>query len=252
MVEVNTDDTVEFALGSRRRYQYNARTRDLVYGPASAMVFVTRELSERPSFYRYQARKEVITNGVVVGEYPELPAPRGSAPTLVFVGNASRPPWHGVDKVIKLATLRPAWRFEVVGDAGGDQAAPANITWHGLLDREALLQVLARADVGIGTLALHRNGLEEASTLKVREYLAVGLPVLCGYQVQDLVHLDEYALTLPNSEGNIEEGLPMIDAFVAQSIGLRVPRSAIMHIDVSHKEEQRLRVFESVIRRPVA
>jgi glycosyltransferase involved in cell wall biosynthesis len=247
VVEVNTDDTTEFALGTRRRYYYNALTRNFVYGRARALVFVAEELSQRPAFRGFRARKEVITNGVVIGEYPELPAPNGAPPTLVFVGNPSRVPWQGIDKVVRLATLRPEWRFEVVGESLDGETVPSNMSWHGLLERDALIQVLARADVGIGTLALHRKGLEEASALKVREYLAVGLPVIVGCRDPDLQGLEPYALTLPNTERNIENGLSAIDAFVSRSIGLRVPRSAVTQLDVSRKELQRLRLFESVV-----
>ena len=248
VVEVNTDDRVEFALSTRRRSQYNLLTRSLVYGPASALVFISAELSRRPSFARYHASKKVIPNGIVVADYPELPAPKGDPPMLVFVSNPSRPPWNGVDKVVQLARLRPDWRFEIVGESGEHVESPHNVVWHGLLQRAALLKVLARARIGIATLALHRKREEENSAIKVREYLAVGLPVLVAYSDPDLTGLEPYFLRLPNTEHNVEEGLDAIDEFVDRSAGLRVPRSAIRHIDVAFKEKERLALFESLIR----
>ncbi|MCP9812219.1 hypothetical protein [Synechococcus lacustris] len=45
---------------------------------------------------------------------------------------------------------------------------------------------LASCDAGIGSLALHRKSLNEASTLKVRQYLAMGLPVFSGHNDSSL------------------------------------------------------------------
>jgi glycosyltransferase involved in cell wall biosynthesis len=175
VVEVNTDDRAEYVLASRIRASYNRLTRRLILGRARALVFVTRELSESPSFRGFRAKHVVITNGIDLAEYPSLPAPMNDVPRLAFIGSPGQA-WQGFDKVVRLARSRPAWQFEVVG-SDDHWASPANVTWHGPLSREGVIDVLARCDVGIGTLALHRKGLDEASPLKVREYLAVGA---CG------------------------------------------------------------------------
>jgi glycosyltransferase involved in cell wall biosynthesis len=49
------------------------------------------------------------------------------------------------------------------------------------LESTSLAEVLAAADIGIGPLALDRNGMREAQPIKVRLYLASGLPVLYNY-----------------------------------------------------------------------
>jgi glycosyltransferase involved in cell wall biosynthesis len=245
VVEVNTDDLTEFVLGSRLRSTYNGLSRGVILGRARAIVFVTQELSASPSFSRFSSRHEVITNGVDLAEYPELPLPHGGRPRLAFVGSAGQP-WQGFDKVARMAALRPEWAFDIVGapDPGG---SATNITWHGTLDRAGVLATLAEAHVGIGTLALHRKKLEAASPLKVREYLAVGLPVLYAYDDADLEGLGEYSLRIANDETNVEDELDHIDRLVSASMDLRVPRSSIQHLDVSAKERQRLELFEAVV-----
>jgi glycosyltransferase involved in cell wall biosynthesis len=248
--EVNSDDLREYALGSRTRARYNSTTRRFLLGRARALVFVTDELSAGPSFHAFRGLHRVVTNGIRLSEYPQLPAPANERPRLAFVGTAGQP-WHGIDKLVRLSALRPDWQFDLVGmgpdTLGPDVAeAPANVTWHGPLEREAVLAVLARADVGVGTLALHRKSMSEACSLKVREYLAVGLPVMYGYRDPDADALGPYSLRISNTETNVEDNLAEIDSFVAASRGVRVPRAAIGHIDMACKEAERLALFEEL------
>jgi glycosyltransferase involved in cell wall biosynthesis len=247
VVEVNTNDLGEYALGTRGRFIYNARTRSLTLGRARGLVFVTTELSEDPSFRGYRAIHRVITNGIDLDSYPELSAPSNDRPRLVFVGSASQP-WHGVDKLVALAMLRPAWAFDIVGMDGTGHPAASNVSWHGSLGRNGVLDILSRADVGVGTLALHRKAMHEACALKNREYLAVGLPVLYAGRDLDLDGLGEYVLRIANTETGVIDDLGRIDQFVGRSIGLRVSRSRVQHIDVAQKEQQRMALFQELIR----
>jgi hypothetical protein len=89
--------------------------------------------------------------------------------------------------------------------------------------------------------------MNEASPLKVREYLAVGLPVLCGYSDPDVLQLGDLCLTIANTETNVVDELPRIDEYIRRSRGVRVPRSMVQHIDASYKEQQRLTVFSNAL-----
>ena len=231
------------------RVLYNRLTRGLLLRRARALVFVTSELSRKPSFAGFRGVHRVITNGIELAAYPSLPAIEGPAPRLAFVGTAGQP-WHGLDKLVELAYRRPEWRFDIIGmdsDAWATQAPPANVAWHGALDRAGVIDVLATADVGVGTLALHRKSMNEACPLKVREYLAVGLPILYGYSDPDADDLGSHVLRIENTETNVIDALDAIDAFVTRSRGVRVPRSAVGHLDVSVKEGQRLALFNELV-----
>jgi hypothetical protein len=245
VIEVNDDDLHEYALGRRIRAQYNARTRNIMLRRARGLVFVTPELSLRPSFRDYPGRHYVVANGIRLDSYPTFPAPNGEHPRLVFVGTAGQP-WHGVDKLVALAAMRSDWRFDIIGSRDALHSSPPNVVWHGPLDRSKALDILARADVGVGTLALHRDSLDESSSLKVREYLAVGLPVLYASRDADTDGLDPYTLRIANTESNVVDELPRIEAFVERSRGVRVPRSSVAHIDLAQKERQRLALFEEL------
>ncbi len=245
VVEVNTDDLQEDALGSRLRATYNARTRGFILSRAKALVFVTSELSHRASFSRYPGRHCVVTNGVELAAYPVLPAMPREHPRLVFVGSAGQP-WQGIDKLVTLAAMRPEWQIDVVGMDRQMQGSPANVTWHGRLGRTDVIRILAQADVGVGALAIHRKGLDEACALKVREYLAVGLPVVYAGRDADADVLGEHVLSIANTESNVVDELGRITTFVLRSQGDRVPRTAVGHIDTAFKEEQRLALFDDL------
>jgi glycosyltransferase involved in cell wall biosynthesis len=61
-------------------------------------------------------------------------------------------------------------------------AGDERFIFHGMRDRDYCQRIFAQCDIGIGTLALERKGMKEACPLKVREYLASGLPVYAGHQ----------------------------------------------------------------------
>ncbi len=245
VVEVNTDDPKEYALTGVFRSTYNAATRGFVLGRARALVFVTNELSESRSFERFGGKHVVITNGIDLSEYAELPAPEGDPPRLVFVGSPGQP-WQGFDKVVRLAALRPGWQFDIVGTVA-EGSSPENVVWHGPLQRAQVLDVLAGADVAIGQLGLHRKDMHENSTLKNREYLAVGLPILYAHRDPDADGLGAGVLRIANTETNVEDEIERITDFVEASRGRRIPREAIAHLDYSAKEAQRLSLFEEVL-----
>ena len=251
VIEINTDDVHEYALGTPGRARYNTWTRGLLMRRAKAFVFVTSELSRSASFARFRGRRCVITNGIDLAAQPVLTAPHNEQPRLVFVGSAGQP-WQGIDKVVTLARQRPQWSFDVVGSWDDGLGTPSNVTWHGPLGTEAVRSVLAQADVGIGTLALHRKSMSEACPLKVREYLAVGLPVLYGYMDPDADRLAPLTLRIANTESNVTDEIDRIDEFVEMSRGARVPRASIAHIDVAAKEAQRLALFHDVAIGPTA
>ncbi|WP_198264123.1 hypothetical protein [sulfur-oxidizing endosymbiont of Gigantopelta aegis] len=68
-------------------------------------------------------------------------------------------------------------------------------------------------NIAIGTLSLHKKNMKEASALKVREYVAYGLPVILGYIDSDLDGCD-FILNVGNYERNIHDNLKKIKEFI--------------------------------------
>jgi len=146
----------------------------------------------------------------------------------------------------------PQWSVEVIGvdRSTWNQLVPvpppANLHLHGPLLRSSYEPLLASCTAAIGSLALFRNGMEEACSLKVREYLALGLPVIGGYEDSDIPSDAEYFLRLSNNSKPLIPERDRIAAFVDSWRSRRVPHSAIAHLDVSVKEAQRLAFMEKI------
>jgi glycosyltransferase involved in cell wall biosynthesis len=191
----------------------------------------------------------VIGNAIDLDRIQRLPAPRNERPQIAFLGSPGQT-WHGVDKILWLANAMPEARFELIGydrrDLGDDVAA--NVRVRGMLSRQDYEPILATSDVAIGTLALHRKQMDEACPLKVREYLAYGLPVIAGYEDTDFIGEQPwFMLRLPNRETNVRDSVGRVREFAERVRGRRVPRELVVErISVQAKEPRRLEFFERV------
>jgi hypothetical protein len=246
VVEINSNDRVEYALTPGLRDYYNRLTRNRLFSRAGTGIFVTRELANAPEFSAFRGPREVIANGSDFRTIPQAPVPSAAAPVeLLFMGSDGHS-WHGVDKLTALAKARPDWTIHALGVSEvmfhGDR--PKNIQLPGRLARKDYVPLVARCAAGFGTLALHRKQMNEACALKVREYLAFGLPVILGYTDVDIPNDASYALHLSNTEDNVSGNIERIGAFVEGWRGRRVPRNEITHLDSAVKEQQRLAVLK--------
>lgn len=246
--EINTDDVNEYRIGPAYRYWYNRLTRRRLLSRARGMIFLTAEISRRPHFTCFHKPSTVISNGIALSRYSPLPPASNPHPRLIFIGSPGEP-WHGIDKIFLLAERFPAWCFDVVGPHAAqiEHPTPANLTLHGPLDRSQYEPLFAQADVAIGTLALHRNKMQEASPLKVREYLAFGLPTIIAYNDTDFPDQHPFILQIANTPDNVLVEVERIAQFVEAVRGRRIPRSDIEHLDVAYKERQRLEFFHRVL-----
>ena len=107
------------------------------------------------------------------------------------------------------------------------------------------------ADVGVGTLALHRNGMNEACPLKTRQYLACGLPIVYAHTdpALQVLNCPDDLLQLPNTEANLEENGGVLLEFCRRVAGRTVSSEAIREaIDSRFVEEKRLRFLQDVAR----
>jgi lipid A disaccharide synthetase len=92
--------------------------------------------------------------------------------------------------------------------------------------------------------------MEEASSLKSREYLAYGLPMVLAYRDTDLDELDvDFLLKIPNTEDNIITHGRLIRDFAYKMRGKRVDRDIIAPlIDNQAKEKKRIEFFQEILR----
>ena len=251
VVELNTLDLSELKMRSRLRYWWARATRNVLLRAAHGVVVVAGEIAEEPSVRGIDVAKTVIPNSIDLDRHQVLPPAQNVAPRLVFIG-APHTPWHGVDKIVRIARHFPTWTFDVIGP-GPDEVRDLlpNMRVHGLLDRADYLPILAQADVAIGALALKRLDLSEASPLKVAEYLAHGIPAITSYTDTRFPTGAPFLLQIPNTEGNVEESLEEIERFVLDWMGRRVDREAVAGIDARVIERRRLEfLLEAGTRNP--
>lgn len=251
VAEVNTDDRRERALKARRsllgplRWLYTSLTRRRFLEQLSGVVFVSNEIAERMAVAGIPSI--VCGNPIDLERIRQLPPAANPHPQLVFVGTAQQP-WHGIEKLLQLADAFPEWTVHLIGSEAGDLPGtpPPNLIAHGFLTRSEYEPIMESSDAAIGTLSLYRNGMSEASPLKVREYLASGLPTIIGYSDTDFPVPPDFLLQLENSPDNVAANLHRIETFVQGWRGRRVPRSEIEHLDTGAKQALILDFLEQV------
>lgn len=152
----------------------------------------------------------------------------GKGVSALFVASKFHP-WHGLDKLLNACSewtgatvhlhLVGALTTAQIEHVNRVQNKSVSIHVHGLLDRHEIDEIQRSVDVGIGSLALERNRMHDACTLKVREYLASGLPVYSGHHDAGLPE------DFPYYKNVAEVEISELQEFVA---GLRsVPREDI-------------------------
>jgi glycosyltransferase involved in cell wall biosynthesis len=180
--------------GLRRRLHASAES---VLGPlsiraAAGVVGVTGEIA------RYETRRAgggeirtlVYPNGISFGDPLPDDERTDDCPHLLFVATHFYD-WHGLDLLFRSALSSTLdFRVHLVGALSDEQRAAAardpRFVVHGVLRFQEVEALASRCWVGLSSFALDRKGMEEACTLKVREYLRSGLPVYAGYR--DVFH----------------------------------------------------------------
>ena len=150
------------------------------------------------------SKKTVLTgNGIDVANFKKsTPKLNNIKNTITLIGVAKLDDWHGFDRVINgIANYNqqthPPFkvRFVIVGD--GDAYSKLRnqvnkldlndyIVFTGPLHNENLNIAFESADIAIGPLGAHRIGLSILSSLKIREYLARGIPSVLSSQDVDI------------------------------------------------------------------
>lgn len=251
VLEVNSNDLDEYRSRGMFFYALNRFTRDILFSSCTGWVATSRELANLKENRRHRKPVAVISNGIELDAYESLDAPRNQSPVLSLVGSPGMN-WHGVDKLFFLAEKYPQLVINIIGyrQDDFDVPIPSNIHLHGYLEKNEVRKILAGTDAVLGTLALHRKKMEEASPLKVREALGYGIPVVLAYEDTDLMDIkSDHFLFLPNTENNIVESADLIRDFALRVMGKRVDRALISdRIDQRTKEKTRLNFFADMIK----
>lgn len=242
-MEINGDDKLEARLRSNLVYYYICLTENLVLKNVDAFIPVSYELEEK--YKRFDRSSLVIGNGINVSNYHVIEL-NNKVPELVFVSSPNQP-WQGFDKILKMAKYFHNWNFNIIGIDGDSKG---NVKYFGYMSNKDATEIIQKCDVGIGTLSSYVNGLDEASPLKTRHYLACGLPVIYAYKDTDLDDNLDFTLRLENKIDNIN--FKIIERFVQRVFGdnclrYRARKEAEDTLNSNLKESQRLNFFNKII-----
>ncbi|MCS3555824.1 MULTISPECIES: hypothetical protein [unclassified Sphingobacterium] len=207
-------------------------------------IGVTDEIST--TYIKYNKPTVTIGNSIhididIINQKKTL----NSSINIIFVGSPDCT-WHGIDKFVKMASHYPQYSFYLVGPIVSDVSLP-NLKQMGFLGKDELADLYSIADIGVGSLALHRNEMNQACPLKVREYLSLGLPIIIAYEDKDLNNQD-FVLQLPNEENCIDGHLGDIEGFIEKWKGQRINLDLVHSlVSTEVKEDERLIFLSKVI-----
>ncbi len=166
-------------------------------------------------------RRLAYPNGVSIGPSDPVSDKRDMKSLEVAFVASSFERWHGLERLMASAEhfvsteqidiRRKPLIVHLVGYVSDEQRERAThistpnlqFVCHGKLAKKELEEILAKSTLGISSLALDLQGMREACTLKVREYLKAGLPVYATHH--DSGFPDSFVYFSRSREADIEE-----------------------------------------------
>ncbi|MCF4113141.1 MULTISPECIES: glycosyltransferase [Dethiosulfovibrio] len=163
----------------------------------SLIIGVTPEIRDFEKNRAPHSSAVCMTNGIDVEDYPARHYESQSdkeGVDLLFCGALAS--WHGLDRLISAMAkfYECPVRLHIAGEGEEmdrlrsmvEKLPPMHsVTFYGYLDKGEISDLFDRCDAAIGSLALDRNGLRQACTLKTREYAARGIPFVINYDDPD-------------------------------------------------------------------
>lgn len=196
--------------------------------PANTIV----QYAEEGPWFKLGLDKKTIKmgNGILINKDIPLVQSHWPEKELKLIGVAQLASWHGYDKIINAIAatnnqnLSYRISFTIVGD--GDERLALEklvlklnlqhqIIFTGMLTGKDLDNIFNNKHIGVGSLALYRKGLNEASSLKTREYIARGLPVIDAGLDPDFDRNSPYRLQVSNDD-NLDDLISLLKYFDKQ------------------------------------
>lgn len=154
---------------------------------ATGIIGVTQEIVE------YEVKRAVSKNKPTL-IYPngikfdscEVEDRRSSIPEILFVAGRFAP-WHGLDLLLdSIEKSDSEFKLHLVGKIEEPNYSriqgDSRIVAHGRKSQDQIREIAKSCWIGLSSFGMHRQNMTEACTLKVREYLMMGLPVYAGHR----------------------------------------------------------------------
>jgi len=170
----------------------------------------------------FNKRHITIGNGIDVNSVPvrELPADDGQNLNIICVADVTF--WHGIDRLIKgIAEYKGGWNIQLNIVGGGDEIPNLknlasrlrindHVNFHGFVHGNELDRLFEQNHIAVGSLGIHRIGLNQLSILKAREYCARGIPYIIACSDPDFPEDFPYILRLPADDSPIDMELVLL------------------------------------------
>lgn len=157
-----------------------------------------------------------IPNGIAVKNITQTgfkPFDGKTLDLIMIAGSFS--PWHGLERIISSINLykgKVTINFHIVGNITKNDISSlpydcSKVTFHGLKYGAEHDQIMKGMNCAVSTMALYKKDMNEACSLKTREYTARGIPFVLAYKDPDLQHVDkdcEFYLSFANDESEIQ------------------------------------------------
>ncbi len=169
---------------------------------SSALLTVSKDLMNYQRVSRKLSKDFPIflfPNGIIVDNTPILKdfMNENSSIQIGFIAGRFLE-WHGLDLLLENCIkdidrdFEKKIIFHLIGNIGSrynEQISLINkfngkikIKVYGRLKQKDYWKIFCKCNIGIGSLAMYRIGLTDGCTLKVREMLAMGLPIFSGHK----------------------------------------------------------------------
>lgn len=169
-----------------------------------------------------------IDNGIDVSLIPPRREKKSDDGKIHMLAVASMCRWHGYERIIKgLAEWKSEKASQYVIDLVGDEGDGSLAQWkrladelrlsqqvifHGRLTGEPLTEMYNMATIGLCSLALYKIGFQTGSVLKLREYMARGLPFVYAHEDPHISEDMVWCMKTQNNDSPID--MNEVDAFV--------------------------------------
>jgi glycosyltransferase involved in cell wall biosynthesis len=248
IIEIQTIQENELRLRSFSRLTLYRLLRKWWNKKFDGVIYVSNELSDLLQGSFPKSTDLVISNGVDLDRFINPKSNHSmNGNDFFFMGSLDQD-WQGTDQFLELAAVMPEVTFHVVGETKANYPKLSNVIFHGQLDAEQYSKIAMNCNLAFGTLNQQVTGMNEASPLKVREYLALGLPVVIRYIDTDFHGNHGFLLNLPFDSRRLVDFKDDIFKFSSDWQNRRVSKFEVEpFISAKNKENQRIMFFDRIL-----
>jgi hypothetical protein len=173
------------------------------------------------SYYNSNERFITINNGIDLANIKTVKKEvKNNKLNLLVIANLA--PWHGIDRIIKglynyysikSNSDKKDIKLFIIGYGNGkiynslvkltkELNMEKYVIFHGTKTGKELDDIVNKCDMAFGSLGMHRIDLEYASTLKLREYCARGIPFVYAYNDFDFNNF-KYSMKIDSNESPV-------------------------------------------------